>query len=188
MNVQTLSRPSKTMTVEEFFGWIETRQEKYELVEGTPRLQPWVKRNHAKIVSNISYLVMSQIDRGEYDLYQGDFAIATGPRNVRYADVMVEKVGGSGQARTTESAVLIVEVLSPSTAAEDFGRKQQEYLNLPTLDTYLIVAQDARCLWQWTRDENGNWPEEPLVIEEGSVEISALGASLALEDVYRNVS
>ncbi|GGD88419.1 hypothetical protein GCM10011390_03980 [Aureimonas endophytica] len=188
MNVQTLSRPVVAMSIEEFFAWSEAHTERYELIEGRPRLQPWVKRNHAKLVANFSFLLMSRIDRDRYDVYQGDFAIPTGPHSVRYADVMVETVGGSGQARVTDSAVLIIEVLSPSTAAEDFGRKQREYLSLPTLDTYLIAAQDTQCLWQWTRDANGNWPDSPEVITEGETRIEMLDVTLTLAEIYRNVS
>lgn len=188
MNVQTLSRSSKTMSIDEFFDWINHREEKFELVDGKPVLQPWVKRNHAQIVSNIDYLLVTQIDRQAFNVYQGDFAIPTGPQSIRYADILVEPSGGSGQARTTETAVLIVEVLSPSTADVDFGPKQREYLSLSTLDIYLIAAQDSRCVWQWTRDENGDWPAKPLVVEAGAVELKMLGASLPLDEIYRNVA
>jgi Uma2 family endonuclease len=188
MNIQILSRPPGTMSIDEFFDWIDTRQEKYELVDGTPVLQPWVKRNHNRIVVNIVQALGLALDATKFEIATGDFAIPTGPRSIRYADVMVEAVGGSGQARTTETAVLIVEVLSPSTADVDFGPKQREYLNLPTLADYLIVSQDERRIWQWTRGENGEWPKEPLVTEADAVELTALGASLPVQAIYRNVS
>ncbi|WP_161992597.1 Uma2 family endonuclease [Aureimonas leprariae] len=188
MNVQSLSRSSKTLSIDEFFDWIETKDEKYELVDGKPVLQPWVKRNHNRIVINIVQSLGQALDGSRFEIATGDFAISTGPRSVRYADVMIEAAGGSGQERTTDTAALIVEVLSPSTADVDFGPKQREYLGLSTLDTYLIVAQDSRCIWQWTRDEAGSWPDKALVVEEGAVELKALDASLPLDEIYRNVS
>lgn len=188
MNVQTLSRPPDTMSTDEFFDWIGTKDERYELVDGKPVLQPWVKRNHNRIVVNVAIALATAIDATKFEVATGDFAIPTGPRSIRYADVLVEAAGGSGQARVTETAVLVVEVLSPSTAAEDFGPKQREYVNLPTLKDYLIIARDARCIWRWTRNENGRWPEKPEVLESGTVELSALDIRLSLEEVYRNVS
>ncbi len=188
MNVQTIHRPAAKLSVEEFFAWIENKSERYELADGVPLLQPWVKRNHNRIVTNIVGILSRTIDLARFEIATGDFAIPTGPRSIRYADVMVEAAGGSGQERTTETAVLIVEVLSPSTAAQDFGPKQREYANLSTLDTYLIFDQDSRHAWQWTREENGEWPETPKVVEDGGVEVAKLGVTLPFDEVYRNVS
>lgn len=188
MNVQIPSRSAKPLSIDEFFDWIETKEEKYELVDGEPVLQPWVKRNHNRIVVNVAAALVAKLDTTKFEVATGDFAIPTGPRSIRFADVLVEAAGGSGQARATETASLIVEVLSPSTADVDLGPKQREYLGLSTLDTYLIAAQDSRCIWQWTRDGNGSWPEKPLVIEEGEVELTTLGATLSLDEIYRNVS
>jgi Uma2 family endonuclease len=101
---------------------------------------------------------------------------------------MVEPAGGPGDGMTAVDALLLVEVLSPSTAATDFGDKVREYLALPTLGTYLICAQDARRVWVWTRGESG-WPEQPEVIEDpaASIRIPALDLSLTLEAIYRHV-
>ena len=186
MNVQSTPR----MSVDAFFRWMEGEDGKYELVNGMPRLQPWVKRSHSLIVGNIDFALKSRLDLGIYAVHQGDFAIATGPRSIRYADLIVEPAGGLLEARTTENAVLLIEVLSESTMHIDFGEKLQEYQALPTLDTYLIVAQTIQRCWRWTRGDDGGWPAEPLHVEasDASVAIERLGVSLAFADIYRNVS
>ena len=179
---------SMSMSKPAFFEWLATKHERYELVGGVPRLLPWVKRNHNRIVVNLVGLLTRALDPARFEVATGDFAIATGPDSIRYADVFVEAAGRSGEAREAESPILIVEVLSPSTTPDDFGAKRQEYLGLPTLDTYLIVAQDSRCVWQWTRGRDGEWPEAALITTEGEVLAGASGAALPLADVYRNVS
>jgi Uma2 family endonuclease len=120
MNVQSRIEIPRGLTIEAFFGWLERQGERYELVEGTPRLQPGVKRNHAKIASNISFLPLSKLDRDRYDIHQGDASIPTGLSTIRYADVLVDPSGGSGDARTADHARLIVEILSSSTQSDDF--------------------------------------------------------------------
>ena len=186
MNVQSPPR----MSIDAFFRWIEGEDGRYELVDGIRHLQPWVKRSHSLIVGNIDFALKSGLDLGAFAVHQGDFAIATGPQSLRYADLLVEPAGGSLEARTTADAVLIVEVLSDSTMHVDFGDKLREYQALPALDTYLIVAQSIQRCWQWTRNDEGEWPAEPLQLEpsNSSVSIERLGVRLAFADIYRTVS
>lgn len=186
MNIQSQPR----MSVDAFFRWAEDRQGRYELVNGIARLQPWVKRNHNRITVNIVAALDRQIDKRAFEIATGDFAVSTGPNSLRYADVMVEPAGASGQERTTSEALLLVEVLSESTMHVDFGEKLLEYQALSSLDTYLVVAQDFQRCWQWTRGEVGEWPQEPLHVEaaDAIVVIDRLKIRLAFEDIYRNVS
>ena len=66
-----------------------------------------------------------------------------------YPDAMV--VCGdlaAAAARTcTNEAKLVVEVLSPSTAAFDRGEKVKMYLQMPSLSAYLMVHPDERTVW-----------------------------------------
>ena len=123
------------LTVAAFFEWLESQPRRFELVGGTPQMQPFVKRSHSRIAGNIAHILQTKIDRSAFIVHQGDFAIKTGPRSIRYADILVEPAGGLLGDRATESAVLIVEVLSESTAPEDFGPKRVEYQGLPALQT-----------------------------------------------------
>ena len=95
----------------------------------------------------------------------------------------------SGKDRRTEEAVLLVEILSPSSANDDFGDKQREYLALSSLQAYLIVAQDKVCAWLWLRGEDG-FPEKPEVIEDldATLAIAALDITLTLRAIYRGVA
>ena len=183
MNIQ--SRP--TMTVDAFFDWSERQERRYELVDGVPRMLPWVKRNHSTIVSNLDFALQSRLDRALYAVRQGDFAVVTGPGSIRYADVLVEPSGGDGHERTTERAVFIAEVLSESTTHVDFGPKREEYLGLAALDNYLILSQDKPRAWHWTRDPAGEWPTDPVLIASGPIEIATIGVTFDLAELYLGV-
>lgn len=190
MNIQ--SRPDDappSMSIEAFFRWAERREGRYELVDGVPHLLPWVKRNHNRIAVNIVSALARQIDTDKFEIATGDFAVTTGPQDVRFADVMVETAGGPGDERVSRQPIVLVEILSPSTMHVDFGSKLHEYLALPTLDTYLLIDQDRRHVWQWTRGIDGSWPEEPIRLDAplSVVSIDAIGAGLSFEEIYRNV-
>lgn len=188
MNVQSRIDPARSLSIDAFFDWCEDREEKYELVQGAPHLQPWVKRNHSRIASNASFLLQSLLDRDLYDVHQGDFAIATGPSTIRYADVLVEPAGGSGQARTAEHALLVIEILSPSTADDDLGRKREEYQGLLSLHAYVVLAQDEHFASVWVRRSDGSWPLTPSVQRDGDIALPRLGITLPVADLYRGVS
>jgi len=104
------------------------------------------------------------------------------------ADIMVTHAEGSGKERRTDEAVVLVEVLSPSTATDDCGDKQREYLALASLRASLIVAQDRVCMWAWVRGEEG-FPQKPDIIETrgGTMTLPHLDISLTLATIYRNV-
>jgi Uma2 family endonuclease len=176
------------MSIEAFEAWVARQDGRYELVRGRPMMMNQTTRYHSRITANLLRGLLNAIDMDTYDVASGDFGLQTGEDTIRLADIMVTPAAGSGKERRTNDAVLLVEVLSPSTYAEDFGPKSQEYLAVPDLQAYLIVAQDSACVWLWQRGENG-FPDKPDVIEDRDAEIriDALGLTLPVGQIYRNV-
>ena len=178
------TRPPTDLTIATFFQWLENQSRRYELVDGTPQMQPFVKRSHSRIVGNIDHILQTRIDRSAFIVHQGDFAIKTGPRTIRCADILVEPAEGLLGDRTTESAVLIVEVLSESTAPEDFGPKRVEYQGLAALRTYLVVDQETPRIWQWDRGDDEKWSDRATIVTAGALRVEALACDLPLDEIY----
>ena len=176
------------MSIEAFEAWAEKQDGRYELVRGRPVMMNQTTRNHARITMNIALALGNAVDRTIYDVMAGDFALQTGDDTLRLADIMITPAEGSGRDRRTDEALLLVEVLSPSTANDDFGDKQREYLALSSLQAYLIVAQDKICAWLWLRGEDG-FPQKPDVIEtlDATLAIDALGLALPMNEIYARV-
>ena len=61
--------------------------------------------------------------------YEPDASVVCGPR-------------APADALEIDSPVIVVEVLSPSTAAVDHGRKLSGYFSLPSVQHYLILNPD----------------------------------------------
>lgn len=177
------------MSIEAFEAWAEGQDGRYELVRGRPVMMNQTTWNHSHITTNLVRVILNALDPNQYHMAIGDFGLQTGEDTIRLADIMVTPNNKSGKDRRTEEAVLLIEILSPSTATDDFGDKQREYLALSSLQAYLIIAQDKACAWLWLRGEDG-FPEKPDVIEElnGSFTIPALEISLTLQAIYRGVA
>ena len=184
MNVVSRQRMDKAS----FFAWTERQERKYELVDGVVVMMVNVTRHHARICTNVVIALSTLLDRDRYDITQGDFAVETGDQSVRYADVMVEPFGAVGKDRSTLSALLLVEVLSPSSMHVDFHDKLHEYLAIPALGTYIICAQDSRRAWVWTR-AGATWPREPHIVEaaDALIDVPVLGVKLPLTEIYRGI-
>lgn len=184
MNRQVLPR----MSIEAFEAWVLKQDRRYELVRGRPVMMNQTTWNHSGITTNLVLLLGNRIDRSLYHMAIGDFGLQTGEDTIRLADIMVTPNNKSGKDRRTEDALLLVEILSPSTANDDFGDKQREYLALSSLQAYLIVAQDKACAWLWMRGEDG-FPDKPDVFEERDavITIEALNLSLPMNEIFARV-
>jgi Uma2 family endonuclease len=172
-----------------FFSFIERQERKHELVDGVVAMMTYLSSNHARICTNVIATLVTRLDRDNYDITQGDFALETGERSVRFADVMVRPFRPDTSYSTT-SPLLLVEVLSPSSLHVDFRDKLEEYQALPSLRTYMICAQDHRRAWVWSRDEKNFWPKEPLIVEmaDAEIDIPILGIRIAMADIYRGIA
>ena len=170
----------------EFFDWLQSQNRRYELVDGEVRMLPWVTRNHNRITTNFVLSLGARIDLNRFGIRTGDFAVETGERSIRYADVMVEAEGGDRKGRTADAAIVLIEILSDTSVSTDFKEKLVEYSRLPACNTYLICDQERPVVWQWTRSD-GEWPRTPLRLEglDANVALAVLGCVLPLAEIYR---
>jgi Uma2 family endonuclease len=78
----------------------------------------------------------------------------------------------------------LVEVLSPSTQRYDREEKAAHYRRIPSLASYVPISQEEQRLEVFSRNPDGRWTLREA--RSGAVELSAIGCSLAVADVYRN--
>lgn len=182
MNVPQLRMDKAT-----FLDWAGAREERYELVGGRVVMMMRPVRGHNLIFGNLFGLLRDRLDRSRVNVL-ADFGVAVGQDTVRYPDIVVEQIDADLMGRTAPAPLLIVEVLSPSTATIDLGDKAAEYLRLPSLLAYLVVAQDEPKAWAWVRGETG-FSAGPAVIEglDATVAVPPLGLDLPMTEIFAGV-
>jgi Uma2 family endonuclease len=79
--------------------------------------------------------------------------------------------------------VVVVEVLSRSTAKRDRTDKLAGYFKVPSIQHYLIIDPEDREV-TWHRRTDGGTLEPPLTVREGSLELEPPGVTLAIADVF----
>jgi Uma2 family endonuclease len=184
MNVQ----PHSQMDNATFLDWIQGREERYELAGGRVMMMTGATMRHGLIVGNLFELLRARLDRKKLVVLT-EFGVDIRPGTIRYADIVVDQHGAKGDALTAKAPVLVAEVLSPSTMKIDLGDKAADYLQLSSLATYLIFAQDEVKAWAYNRSGEKQFPPGPQVFvgADTSISIPALSIDLPLIDIYGGI-
>ncbi|HLM61477.1 MAG TPA: Uma2 family endonuclease [Pyrinomonadaceae bacterium] len=187
------AKPQKTYTSSEDYLALERESlEKHEYFDGEIFAMAGTSEEHAAISSNINASLNFQLKKRPCKSYQSDLRVhipATGLYT--YPDVMVV----CGKPELLEDAyldallnpVLIVEVLSPSTADYDKGTKFDHYRTIESLREYVLVWQDKKRVARYTKQDNGSWVLSDFIGEEAEILLSSIDCRLTMEDIYDKV-
>ena len=83
--------------------------------------------------------------------------------------------------------MLLIEVTSARSSAIDHGPKLLEYLDLPTLQHYLIISQTEWLAELYSRQSSG-WQFEFFSSLSDAINLKGIGISLNVKDLYEGIS
>ena len=175
---------------EEYLQFEYESQTKHEYINGDIAAMTGGSPDHAAIAANVSHALMSQLDDKPCRVYSSDLKIRIDAVNVAtYPDVSVvcgppELDPKDDKGHTILNPIVLVEVLSPSTAKYDCGQKLEFYKQIPSLKEILLVDYDQPRLLLWRRGFGGAWwPEE---IRSGEAKLESIDCVLSVAEVYRD--
>lgn len=146
---------------------------------------------HNAIASRFAGLFVVRVPRGCRS-YTPDqrFWIAAATRG-RYSDGSIicgKPAHPAHDAQATTNPIVVVEVLSPSSAGNDDGDKRRDFQSLASLQAYVLVEQDARCVKVYRRTERDEWRDQPDVYLDGeSFELPRLTRAISVDEVYDDI-
>ena len=176
------------LSVAEYLSWEAQQPDKHEFVSGEVFAMVGVTRRHAAVAINLVNVLSNHLRDGPCRIYMSDMKLQVETANAfYYPDVFVTCDPDDHRADNfMSSAVLIVEILSPSTAAYDRGEKFAAYRKLASLKEYLLIDPELKRAECFRRDESGLWVlHEPSV--DGSLALQSIDLRIASEDVFRRV-
>ena len=177
-------------TEEEYFEIERTSFGRWEYVGGEIRLMAGGKDDHNAIAANIIRALGNLLARKDCRVYGPDMTIRTGDGINTFPDVAVvcgERQYYLGRKDSILNPLLVVEVLSPSTAGYDQTEKFEHYQSVPALREYLLVDQDRVQALLFTRRADG-WDLSEASERSGSLWLSSLQETLPLADVYAKIT
>ena len=175
-----------------FLRWAEGREGHFELKGGRIADMTGGTKGHARIIARIMAVLLRRLDLAVWSITTTDLAVEIGD-DIRYPDIIVEPLDTANSALSTDAPVFIVEVLSPSSLALDLNIKAAEYMSLPSLEAYLVAAQDEMRMWLWQRPA-GNCTQRPfpkhpeeLAGSEAMLRLAALAVEVPLGEIYGGI-
>ena len=177
--------------VEEFLAWEELQDERHEYVHGVVRMMTGGTAHHALIQANLVAELRDKLRGSPCRAFGSDLRVRVSRAETRFPDAMVVCALPSGNDTITSSPVLLVEVLSPSSAAVDLGDKVWSYPTIPSLEHYLVLWQTAPRAELWSRSgatTPEGWTRRQFIGLETVVPLPALAIDLKLADLYEGLT
>ena len=188
-------------TVADWERFEEGKLHRYQLREGRFIEMPGGTYEHSAIISDFHVALSLAVRAVGCETLPSDQRIYIANEHGLYADICVlcgkPQIGASN---TLLNPVLVVEVLSPSTAADDRGDKFAKYRTRPTLSHYVLVEQHKPSVEHYERvprsgepidgGDSGIWSlvaEHHDIAETLTVTLNGGVVLVPLADMYRRV-
>jgi Uma2 family endonuclease len=171
------------MSLSDFLAWEEAQPLRHERVGGQVRAMTGGTLGHNRIGLNVYSALRARLAGSGCEAFALDVRVVTPGGDVMYPDVVV----ACGERRNTErqlaDPVVLVEVLSPSTAERDDSFKRWAYSTIPSLKHYVLIAQN-RAEAEVSTADGETWRSVILRDAEQSLRLEALGLEIPLAEVF----
>jgi len=166
----------------------ETRNEYYN---GEIFAMAGASREHNLIAGNLFRDIGNQLEDRPCETYMNDMRVwieATGLYT--YPDVVVvcgEPRFQDREVDTLLNPTVIVEVLSPTTAAYDRGDKFRHYRRIDSLREFVLISQDRMMVERYTRRGN-DWVLSDLTDPDQVLKLESIGCQIPLNRIYAKIT
>ena len=164
-------------------------ESKSEYIDGDVIPMAGASPNHNLIKENVAILIGAHVRTKGCRSMSSDQRVHV-PTSSLYAYPDIVVVCGPNQYHdalrdTLTNPLLVVEVLSPGTAAFDRGEKFALYRHSPTLVEYLLIDSEKMRAEVFRKHAEGFWflaseADQPT----GTIELASIGLSLAMTVAY----
>lgn len=186
------SLPNYYLSPEEYLTLERRAEFKSEYVDGVMYAMAGGSERHNLIAANVIIAIGVQLRDRPCRVYPSDLKVRV-PNSKRFFYPDVSLVCGETQFADDErdvvlNPVVIVEILSDSTAAFDRGKKFQSYQQIESLREYLLVSQDEFVVEHFLRQDDGHWLYTKAGGLDEALALPTVKCRLALSDVYSKVA
>lgn len=180
-------------SLDEYFALEEAGEVRYEYWDGEIICMSGGSLAHLQISDNVFFRLRLQLEGGQCRAFTSLLPVKT-PSLLpyRYPDVTVgcaelrfERIRG---VDALINPVLIVEVLSPTTAMRDRNEKFKAYQMIESFREYLLISQDAPHVRHYVRQSDGEWTYADVTDLNAVLRLDSIGCTLSMLDIYEDVT
>jgi len=176
-------------SADDYLAWEATQVERHEFLDGEVFAMAGAEDRHVTVTGNFYMALRQHLAGSPCRTFIVDMRLHVATSNSYfYPDVLVtcsDKDKASAMSKSEPK--LIVEVLSPSTAAYDRGIKFSHYRSLSSLQEYVLIDLDTRSSDCYRKGADGFWVLHPFARGE-SVELASVELTMTPEQLFAEVS
>ncbi len=185
------AQPEMTYSDDEYLAIDRASETKYEMLHHEIYSMAGASGNHNRITFNVNGTMGVQLRGKPCSGFSSDMRLKIRRGTYYYPDITVvcgdTEIVKDSYKDTLLNPTLVVEVLSPSTADFDQTKKFADYRTLSSLQEVVFISQDVRRIARYLRGENGDWLFREITQRGETIDLSSIGCTLAVDDVYDKV-
>ena len=187
------AQPQHRFDADAYLAWEAAQGERQEYFQGEVFAMAGGTENHNTVALNAAVALRNHLKGTPCKVFISDIRVQVAAVDAYfYPDVVVRcqpKSAPDGKAISTDAPVLIIEILSDSTATWDRGGKFAAYRQLPSLQEYVLIDPQAQTVELYRRNaaqrfELYAWDART---NPGPCEFASVGLLLPLADVFEGV-
>ena len=175
---------NEPLTLEDYLKQELTSEIKHEFIDGNIYAMAGASENHARISGTIYRKFGNHLENSPCEPFTSDMKIKTSTGKIRYPDCMVVCDKDDENKYYKTKPVILVEVLSRSTRKIDKKDKLLEYINIPSLQEYVIIEQDFVDIEIFRR--SNDWHSKHYFLGD-EITFESIGLTLPVEEIYHRV-
>lgn len=147
------------MSVDEFLIWAMDQPGRHELIEGIPVTMAQERAVHARVKANVWSTLRDAIsDAGlPCEAFPDGLTVPVSNDTAYEPDALVQcGTAIADDALVATRPVIVVEVVSPSSAKSDTHAKLDGYFGIASVQHYLVVIAHGKRVVHYQRDEKGD--------------------------------
>lgn len=191
--VKIKSKTPRLVSLETYLDREERSLSKHEFINGKIVAMPGAKAKHNQIAMQFGGALLNAVENLEdlFLIYNSDMKIFIPLYNhAVYPDaVVVCEVPEFWNDREDIiiNPILIVEVLSDSTANYDRNGKFMRYKSLESFREYVLVHQEICRVESFHKEAPSLWRETIVQDLNSSIFLASIGVNIDLKKIYRNI-
>lgn len=172
----------KYLGIPEFLEWESQQETRHELLDGEIVAMTGGTFAHARLITRLVTKLSNHLDKTPCVVLSSDFKVQAA-EDFFYPDVVVTCTQQENQDLLCRAPKLIIEVLSNSTADKDRHEKRLAYQHIESLEEYVLVAQEVKCVEIYRRADD--W--QVSIHTHGVVELRSVDYLLPIDELYAGI-
>ncbi|ALJ34077.1 Uma2 family endonuclease [Azospirillum brasilense] len=181
----------RPMTVDEFLVWNDGTDTRYELDGGQPVAMAPPAATHGALAMAIGIQIGTRLRPPCRVVSEAGIRLSDHEDTYFQADIAVTCQPLKPGMVPVPDPTIIVEILSPSTAQFDRGRKLAIYREIPSVQEILLLDSTKRYAELWHREDEQSWVVRDIrgcdVIGGGTLRFPSVGIEIPMASLYEGV-